>query len=905
MSTRVLYETFDISQYIQQGENVVAVILGNGWLYRTERAEYIPLYYDLPRFIAQLEVDYSDGEKQQIVSDGLWKYSKGPIVENSIYYGELYDARIEQPGWNRKGFDDSKWKSSKIVRSPEGKLQAQMSPPDRVTGTITPVSITSQKKGDYRFNFGTMFSGWVKLKVKGERGNTLKLTFFEDNGTNYDQNDTYILKGDGVEVWEPRFTWHAFRYVDVYRPDISLTIKSLEGKIVHTDVSLAGTFKSSNKLFNRILSDYKKTQFDNMHGGVPSDCPHRERRGYTGDGQISAKAAIYSLDMKSFYTKWINDIGDAQNKKTGYVPDTAPYHKGGGGVAWGSAYILIPWYMYLYYGDVAILEKHYDGMKHYVEYLTTITDQEGLIIEKQWGEWAAPKATVIPPSYVSSAYYYYDLTLMHNIATILKKESDAKTFIEVAKKTKNAFNHRYYKPNESSYSIGWQGANVFPLAFNLVPKKDEKAVFQTLIKNIEVTAKGHFDTGIWGTQYMLEVLTKYGRADLAYTVMNRRDFPSFGFNIERGATTLWEYWTGDLSHSHPMFGSVTAWFFHGLGGINPNPKNPGFKHTIIKPNIVSELDFVNTTYPSVYGEIKSDWKIKDGEFNLHVTIPPNTTASVFIPGSNVDDVSVNNPNVDFIGVEKGFIHFEVTSGKYQFISRNISELIKIPMLSIPVIDPPDSILFSPDSVLVNIRQYSKDAEIRYTLDSTEPNENSELFKQPFTLKKSAVIKARTFRKGFEPSFTKTNRIVFIDSLKNGLHYNYYLGTWSKLPDFSKLQPVRSGKVFNISLDEFDGFDNSFGIIFSGEIEINKGGSYTFYLSSNDGSKLFIDDKEIINFDGLHQSFFKTKKINLIKGNHKIKLEYFQAGGGKGLELLFESNMIEKQYIPADVLILNK
>jgi len=294
--------------------------------------------------------------------------------------------------------------------------------------------------------------------------------------------------------------------------------------------------------------------------------------------------------------------------------------------------------------------------------------------------------------------------------------------------------------------------------------------------------------------------------------------------------------------------------------------------------------------------------LKNGEFKLWVTIPPNTTASVFVPGSNIDDVSVDNSNVDFIGVEKDFLHYEVPSGKYQFISRNIAKLMKTPMLSIPVIDPPDSTLFSPDSVLVNIRQYSKDAEIRYTLDGTKPNENSELYTQPFALEKSAVIKARTFKKGFKPSFTKTNRIVFIDSLKNGLHYNYYLGNWIKLPDFSKLRPVRSGKVFNISLDEFDDLAIAFGLVLSGEIEINEGGSYTFYLSSNDGSKLFIDDKEIIDYDGLHQSSFKNKKINLNKGRHKIKLEYFQAGGGRGLELLFESNKIEKQYIPADVLI---
>lgn len=902
MSTRILYETFDISQYLHEGKNVAVVILGNGWYYRTERDEFLSMYSNLPRFIAQIEIENSD-KKQVVVSDESWKTGIGPIVENSIYYGEVYDARLEEPDLNSNGFDDRKWENSKVVRTPEGKLRAQMSEPDRVVGTIQAVSMSTLREGVYRYDFGTMFSGWVKLKVSGEKGTKLKLNFFEDNGNTYEQTDTYILRGDGVEVWEPHFTWHSFRYVEVTGSPTLLTLDNLEGRMVNTDIKLAATFNCSNYLFNRILSDYQKTQLGNIHGGVPSDCPHRERRGYTGDGQISAQAAIYSFNTQSFYTKWINDIADAQNKKTGYIPNTVPYQGGGGGTPWGSAYIIIPWYMYLYYGDIAIIEQHYDGMKQYIKYLAAQTDNEGLIVENELGEWVPPTSTKIPPSFVSSAYYYYDLTLMAEMAKVLAKETDVALFLKTMEGTKQAFNKRYYNPEKFSYSIGWQGSNVFPLAFGMVQKTQIKDVFNTLANHVEVNTKGHFDTGMMGTPYLLEVLTKYGRPDLAYSVMNRRDFPSFGYNIERGATSLWETWSGKDSHSHPMFGSVCAWFFQGVVGINPDPENPGFKHTIIKPNVVDELDFANATYTSVYGDITSNWEYKNGVLKLLVEIPANSTASVFIPGNNIDDVSSNTSAVKFIGVEDEFLHYEISSGKYTFISKNLKELIQTPMLSIPVIDPPDSTLFSPDSVLVNIRQYSKNAEIRFTLDGSEPNESSKLFTHAFVLRNSTVVKARTYRKGLKPGFTKLNRIVFIDSLANGINYNYFIGDWNKLPDFEKLNPVKSGTVYNFDLNEFENLDDKFGIVFMGEIEIIHEDNYTFFLSSNDGSKLFIDNKLVVDADGLHGFEVEPGSIKLNSGKHKIRLEYFQAGGGKGMELQYESSNIEKQKVPANVLFM--
>jgi len=907
MSTRVLYVTYDVTDYLKKGENVAAVILGNGWYYQTERNEYLPLFFDTPRFIAQIEIEQTDGLKKRIISDDTWKVGAGPILDNNIYIGEIYDARLENPDWNNLGFDDSKWGYAKVVRSPEGKLHAQMSPPDRVIKKIKPVKVTNPKKNIYRYDFGTMFSGWVKLKIKGERGTQIKLKYFEDSGNTYGQRDIYILKGKGVEEWSPRFTWHAFRYVEISGSSVPLTLDNVEGQVVHTDVKSAGNFTCSNKLFNRINNDYVKTQLDNMHGGVPTDCPHRERRGYTGDGQIAAQAAIYSLDMRSFYTKWLNDIADAQNKQTGYVPNTVPYHSGGGGVAWGSAYIIIPWYMYLYYGDVAILRKHYEGMKKYVNYLKNRTDKDGLIYidpDDYWdlGEWVPPAPTVIPNVLVASAYYYYDLTLMNKIAEVLKKETDAKQFSVSREQVKKSFNNKYFSKKTYNYSIGYQGANVFPLVFGLVDKNNEQKVFDNLVRNVVVKNKGHFDTGMMATPYLLEVLTKYGRADLSYTIMNRRDYPSYGYNIERGATTLWETWAGNQSHSHPMFGSVIAWFYQALGGIIADETQPGFKHIIIKPQIVDELEFVNTSYQSNYGEVRCDWEYKSGNLKAEVTIPPNTTASVYIPGNKIKNVNCDVSGIEAIGKDNNLIHFEVASGKYTFYSKNISSIIKSPMVSLPVIIPSDTTLFFPDSIQVKIRQDSKGGEIRYTLDDSEPTELSKLYETPFTINKSTIIKAKVFKKGNKPSFTIISKINFIDSTKNGINYKYYKGAWTKLPNFDLLKPDFKGKVFNFDLNTLKNYADKFAVEFTSNIMIDSEDIYTFYLMSNDGSKLFIDDKLVINFDGMHGFSTKTGKIKLTKGIHKIRIEYFQAGGGLGLEVSFESGKMERQKIPSEILL---
>ena len=904
---RVYYETLDITDYLQEGKNVAVVILGSGWYMRTETEEYLHLTYGHPRMIAQFEIGSSRGDTQTIVSDESWKLTvDGPITDNSITHGEVYDARLEDPAWYKPGFDDSKWINAKAVRPPLGKLDAQMSPPDRVTKIIMPVSVKEVRDGVYKYDFGTMFSGWVQLKKQGKRGEKIVMKFFEDHGNNYGQRDVYIFKGEGVEKWEPRFTWHAFRYVEVSGSSGPMKLEDLTGKVVHTDVKRAGEFASSNELFNEIEEDYVKTQLDNMHGGVPSDCPHRERRGYTGDGQIAAQAAIYNHDMRAFYAKWLNDIADAQNTVNGYVPNTAPYHSGGGGVAWGSAYVLIPWYMYFYYGDETVLAKHYSGMKRYVDYLTNRTYKGGLIYirpEDVWdlGEWVPPGTIDIPREFVATAYYYYDLTLLSKIADVIGKNDDAAHLRQLAEKTKDAFNKNYFNKEKNSYSIGRQGANVFPLAFGLVPEGSVEDVFNTLVKHIENETNGHFDTGMMATPYLLEVLTKYGRADLAYTMMNQRDFPSYGYNILRGATTLWETWTGKESHSHPMFGSVCAWFFQGLGGIMPDEKEPGFKHIIVKPAFLNRLDSVVVRYNSVYGEIVNTWRLSGDDIVMQLEVPANTTATVYIPAKSEKSVSVDKSIADSRGVRDGMAIYEVPSGEYVFVSKDVKDMLKSPMLAAPVIEPADTTVFKPSTVKVNIKNYEKNAEVRYTLDGTEPVEASELFTYPFIVDNSVTVKARVFSPGAKPSSSDRSNIVFIDKDKNGIKYKYYQGKWRGIPDFNRLKAERTGKTYTFSLDGIDDLSDAFGLVMTTNLFIEKGGEYTFTLNSNDGSKLFIDGKLIVNSDGLHGFMEEKGKVNLSKGMHKVRLEYFQAGGGRGLELLYRGPGVEEQYVPANVL----
>lgn len=910
MSTRVYYETFDITPLLKKGNNTLSVCLGNGWYFQHERDEDTSYTYGTPRFISQFGIELDDGTKKFIVSDTSWKTSTGPIIHNGVYTGEIYDARFEQPGWDRPGFDDKAWIPAIEKRAPTGRLTGQIAPADRKIREVHPVTVIRISDSISRFDLGEMISGWSRLKVSGPSGTKVVLKFIEEMGPQYGQTDTYILKGEGTEVWEPRFTWHSFRYVEV-ETALPFNTSSLTGVVVNTDVPQTGRFECSNVLFNRINENYIRTQQGNMHGGVPSDCPHRERRGYTGDGQIAAPAAIYNFNMAAFYTKWLNDIADAQNKKTGYVPNTAPYQSGGGGTPWGSAYIILPWYLYLYYGDTTLLLQHYEGMKKWIGFLKTLLVPPGIINEKFLGEWVPPEPAAIPPSLVSSAYYYHDLKLLASVARILKKEQDAIRFNDLAENAKKAFNKKYFQKENMSYSIGRQGANVFPLGFGLVPAEYVADVFKTLTDHIEKDTKGHFDTGMMGTPLLLEVLSKYGRPDLAYTLMNQKDFPSYGYEIIKGATTLWETWEGAASHSHPMFGSVCQWFYNSLAGINPDPEQPGFRHVIIRPLSVKDLQRASATIATLYGPVTSAWEQKEKDLVLEVSLPPNTTATVILPATNAQSVSATGAfrqpsiGIAFKGMKDHLATWDILSGKYRFVSRQAVSLLRSSMLSVPWVHPNDTLLFKGDSITVTMKTEYKQALIRYTPDGREPDSLSSVYSKPVRIRKTTCLKARVYSPGHQPGPVILRHYYFVDREKNGLRYIYYPGLVQSVKEIQSLKPSASGRIYDIGLEEIPYNKDRFALQISGWLEVPETGDYIFYLVSNDGSSLAIDGRQVVDNDGGHGALEKEGKIRLTAGRHKLTIRYFQLGGGYALSLAWSGPGMEKQPVEPEKFYLER
>ena len=914
-TTRVFYETYDITSAFNQGNNVAGVVLGNGWYNQRDRTEEGILWYDTPRMILQIEVEYTDGKQETIITDNSWKVATGPLLHDGIFTGEIYDARMEKDGWNKVNYDDSDWNTAINVRAPEGQLMAQLSPPDRIIRTITPRQVKSQDKNVLKYDMGEMISGWARITVQGERGTEIRLRFREDSGIDYGQWDTYILKGDGIESYEPRFTWHAFRYVEVYGLTDKKTLKKLEGRVVNSDLKTAGFFECSNDLFNKILENYRRTHLGNIHGNVSSDCPHRERLGYTGDGQILVESAIFNFDMSQFYTKWSNDMKDAQNSETGFVPHSAPFGGGGGGPAWGSSYVIVPWFMYLYYGDERILEEHYSGMKKWVEYLATRTDKDGIIDREEpggWclGDWAAPENLELPPTFVNTCYYAYVSDILASAAQILGKPTDAQHYTDQSHSIKETINKHFLNTSEGFYSTGRQGADVFPLAFDFVPPEFTNSVLSHLINNI-VNNKGHLDTGILATPLMLDVLTKYGNPDAAYTIMNQRDFPSYGYSIAQGATTLWEYWDGKLSRSHPMYGSVIRWFYQALAGIYPDPKQTGFKNIIINPNpCLGDLTFAKAEYNSVHGKIKSSWQRTDDQVKLDLIIPANTTATVHILASDPVNVTENgNPaekseSVHFLRMNGNKAVYQVGSGMYSFVSKKIKDLLVMPYVSTPQITPEDSLYMKPDAAWIKIESATQGCDIRYTLDQSQPTEYSLLYKSPFKVTDKTIVTAKAFKKNYKPSFSKSTPIDFVDPNQNGLKYTVYEGDWEKRPDLNTLTAVKTGKVYQLKVDNLKSREDHFAIIFEGFIDIPHDGEYTFYSIANDGSLLYIDETIIVDNAGYSEKK-QSGKVVLNAGKHALKVLYFENTGSETIDVFIEGPGLEKQPVPAFMLFQQK
>jgi alpha-L-rhamnosidase len=699
---RAFYLTFDVTDQLRQGDNAIGVILGNGRFF-LPRADMQSFGY--PKLLLQLNIEYTDGTTTQVVSDGNWKATTdGPIRANNEYDGEVYDARLEMPGWCEPNFDDSKWQPAQLVKPPTPVLSAQIGEPMRVRDTLLPIAITNPKPGVYIFDMGQNMAGWCRLKVSGPAGTVVKLRHAETlkpNGMIYTDNlrtakaeDIYTLKGQGIETYEPRFTHHGFRYVEVTGFPGKPTLSAIEGRLVYDDLPAEGQFACSNPLLNQIYHNLYWTTRDNYRT-MPTDLPRDERQGWMGDRQEVSKGETYIFNVEPLYAQWLTDIQDDQNAN-GSVPDVCPAYWSlyQDGVVWASTYIIIPPMLYEQYDDPGILQQHYASMKKWIDYMSGFLE-EGIMSRNTYGDWCFPprspaEMTVINSSdpklttsgaLMSTAIFYHDLQLMARSARLLGKTSDAEYFETLAGRIKVAFNSRFYDPKAGYYDNGTQTSCVLPLAFGMVPDEYKTNVFNHLVEEITMESNNHLATGLIGGHYLMRVLSDNGRPDLAYTIATQTTYPSWGYMISKGATTMWELWNGDTADSGMnsrnivmLIGDLDIWLHEYLGGIRPDPEAPGFKKIIIKPEPVGDPAWVKDSYDSVRGRINSEWHKSTGQFDLRVTIPANTTASVYLPAKDIQSITESGQALMKVtGVESAKMEgdravLEVGSGSYHFVS---------------------------------------------------------------------------------------------------------------------------------------------------------------------------------------------------------------------------------------------
>ena len=648
---RAYYHVYDVTEQLREGANVAGVWLGNGWYNQKDKVNEKLVWYGYPKLLLQLEICYQDGTEETIVSDDSFRYTTGAMTYNNVYFGERYDARLEKVGWDLPDYDDSDWKFALLTDGPGGRLTEQKSYSDTVCRELKPVKISQPTPGMYVVDFGQNITGWARLQVRGKAGDVVTMRFGEElwpdgkvnyysTGSNWkQQKDIYILSGRGKETYEPRFTWHGFRYAEVQGYPGELSFEDITGVFVHSGVPETGSFSCSNALLNQLQKACQWTMLGGMHCGIPLDSPHRERQGYGGDALIIAEACMYNFDMERFYSAWMDDFADAQ-KENGFLPHTVPCQDGGGGPGWGSAYIIISWLCYRHYGDVRILKDHFENMNRWMEFLATgvengIVEGEGNDRECL-GEWSTPGEILIPPRFVNTYIYAYSAQLMAKIAAVLRKEPEQKHYESLERETVDAFNREFLNPVTGQYSIGAQGTEAFAYQLGAVPEDMYQKTADFLAAHIKEDCENHLDTGIFGTLYLMKTLVETKNEEIAYDVITGATYPSYGYMLANGATTLWEYWEKEYGfyqvascHNQPMFGSISGWMYEKIGGIAPAA--PAYKEILIAPKPMGELRFADSKVETMYGTISVDWENTADLFELYVNIPCNTTAKIILP----------------------------------------------------------------------------------------------------------------------------------------------------------------------------------------------------------------------------------------------------------------------------------
>ena len=686
----VLYQTFDITPFLRGGTNVFGIILGNGWYngFTDDVWDFRQAPWRAQRkFCLQAHLAFANGDERVILSGSDWKTAPGPILFDGLRNGETYDARRELPGWDVFGYDDSTWQAAKIVRSPGGIMASEQMPPIRALQTLTAVAVHEIGPKTFVFDMGQNISGWARIRVRGAEGTVVTLRYSEDldkdghlDTSHIDcfiksgdfQTDRYVLKGDGEEVWEPRFVYHGFRYVEVSGLEETSSAHTLSGRVVHTDLASRGHFACSNPLLNQIQSAARWSTLTNYHG-FPTDCPHREKNGWTGDAALSAEQVLMNFDPVAAYQKWIRDLKDVQ-RPSGQIPGIAPTggwgYNWGSGPAWDSALFLIPWYVYQYTGDDALLASTYASMQSYLHFALSMAD--GGIFDFGLGDWCPPTggpgAHACPAAVTDTAYVYIMATVLQQAAKILGRDEDEVAYASLAVKIRAAFRRNFLDLETMTVMGNCQTATACALYQGLAEESERPQLVERLIAQIE--AKGrHLDTGILGAKYVMHALADAGRSDIAYAIASQTSFPSWGHWLAQGATTLWEQWDGEGSHNHHMFSDISAWFYQGLAGILPDREEPGFRHIVFRPQVVDDLDFVEASHDSLYGRIACRWETSAAGLTVRVSVPANCHATLHVPQGYAQNLREGQGDLDPEMVDRQGDHLVVAlgSGDYAFI----------------------------------------------------------------------------------------------------------------------------------------------------------------------------------------------------------------------------------------------
>ena len=680
---RNLYVSYDVTTNLQRGENAIGVLLGNGWynhqalaVWNFDRAPW----RQRPAFCLDLRITYVDGTTETIATDTKWKTKTGPITSNNIYTGEHYDSRLEIPGWNMPKFDDQKWDEVALRSAPSKQIVSQMLEPIRNVEEIQAKSIKKINDTVYLVDLGRNIAGVTKVKLNGENGTIVRIKHGErldKNGrldmSNIDvyyrpkddtdpfQTDIVTLNGKQVEFMA-KFNYKGFQYVEIHSSKpIMLAKEDVKAYFMHSDVKATGKITSSSNIINKIWWASNNSYLSNLYG-YPTDCPQREKNGWTGDGHFAVETGLYNFDGITVYEKWLADHRDEQ-QPNGVLPDIIPTGGWGYGTAngtdWTSTIAIIPWNLYLFYGDSKPLADNYKNIKAYVDYVESIS--EGGLTTFGRGDWVPVKSSS-SLEYTSSVYFYTDAIIMTKIAKLFGKTKDELYYRQLAAKIRLAINNKYFNKQTCIYGSGVQTELSMALQWNVVPEEYRAQLAQNLARRVAADNM-HLDVGVLGAKAILNALSENGQGETAYKLASQDSYPSWGWWIVNGATTLFENWDinapRDISENHMMFGEVGGWFFKGLGGIKPDESYPGFKNVILRPNIVEGLDSLSVEHDGPYGKIVSAWKRNGNVVVYTVTIPANSTASLSLLPSGGKKVYFDKRVIP--------VNYKLEAGKYQFI----------------------------------------------------------------------------------------------------------------------------------------------------------------------------------------------------------------------------------------------